>query len=133
MPGKELATSAQSKVTDAEFDSAYAVLVQEKAQEHLPMAVETLAELASGHKAGKPKKAVETTPATRRAAANDLIQHGHNRSVGKQADIERALSGGIHITINEQGGTVVQVTGKVVDEPRVIEADFTEVDEDSDE
>ena len=103
-----------------EFDSAYALALQEAAQKHMPMAIETLSELATGHKAGRPRKMVETTPSTRRQAANDLIQHGHHRSVGKQADIDRALSHGISITIVNQGGDTVKVIGEIVDTPPTI-------------
>ena len=100
---------------EAEFDSAYALEVQTAAQEHRELAMDTLADLARGHKSGKPRSKIETTPATRRHASNDLIGHGFPRSVGKQADLDRALAGGIHITVIQQAGEPVKVEAAVID------------------
>ena len=105
--------------TDSAFDVAYAKSVQEAAQPHMQTAVDTLVELATGERPGEDGKneKVDTTPATRRGAANDIISHGHTRSSGKQADMERALAGGINITVIQQSGEPVKVIAESVEAP----------------
>lgn len=98
-------------VTDDAFNVAYASQVQEHAQPHMPKMVDVLVELATGRRNGGTGAAntVNTTPATRRGSARDIIDLGHPHSLGKQADLERALEGGVHITIVSQSGEVLEV------------------------
>ena len=83
------------------FDDAHEDKVRAQAQEHREVAIDTLAELATGKDADD--KDVETTPGVRRGAANDLIEHGHARATGKAGQVAAAAQGGIHISIIMHG------------------------------
>ena len=104
-----MTTPRKSSVPDtvasaaAVLSEAYEDKVREQAAEHLDSSIVTLAELSKG----KDVKGadVETTPATRRSAANDLIGHGFARDAGGQPASSGAIlgKGGINIVIVTHG------------------------------
>jgi hypothetical protein len=112
------------------LEEAYEDKVREQAQAHLDSSIETLAELAKGKDAEG--EIIETTPATRRGAANDLIAHGFARDAGGQPDAGSTGSGraGINIMIISHGDQPdVRVEHDVTPEYEKIEEEADAPDE----
>lgn len=81
-----------SKAVEAAMNESYADALMEVAQAEMPQSIKVLAELRDDE---------DVNASVRRGAANDLIEHGHEKNLpgGLKGAMERAARGGVTVNV----------------------------------